>query len=73
MLHQPARNRILESIDSEGFASIFEALAEESEEFGNEVGQCCMPYIEEEDEFKEGEWVPELWFVVRKVLSNDKS
>lgn len=47
---------------------IFDALVEESEEFGNEVGQVCIPLIEEGDEFVEGTWVPELWLVVRKVL-----
>jgi len=71
MLHKSAKSRLLEDINKDGFMAIFEALATESEELGNEVGQCCMPYIEEGDEFKEGEWVPELWFVVRKVLHED--
>lgn len=68
MIHPPAEKRILQPVNSEGLLSIFEALMEEAEEEEREVGQCCMPYIEEGDEFKKGEWVPELWLVVRKVL-----
>lgn len=68
MIHEAAKERILKPIDGEGLLMIFEALMDEAEEYENEIGQCCMPYIEDGDEFKEGEWVPELWFVVRKVL-----
>jgi len=68
MLHEPAIKRI----DNEANRIIFDALIEESEEFGNEVGQVCIPLIEEGDEFVEGTWVPELWLVVRKVLKEEK-
>jgi hypothetical protein len=57
--------------DGSGTMSIYNALIEETEEIGNEVGQICVPFIEEGDEFVEGTWVPELWLVVRKVLPND--
>ena len=67
-LHEPSRERIAVPDDGTGTLSIFDALIEETEEFGNEVGQICIPYIEEGDEFVEGTWVPELWLVVRKVL-----
>jgi hypothetical protein len=73
MIHEPAKDRVMKPIEGEGLLGIFEALAEEAEKFGNEVGQCCMPYIKEGDEFKEGEWVPELWFVVRKVLNEESN
>jgi hypothetical protein len=65
--HKPAIARLKESIDPEGFKEIYKALIEEAEEEGEEAGQVCMPYIEEGDEFEVGTWVPELWFVVRKV------
>jgi hypothetical protein len=68
MLHEPSLARI----DNEANLVIFNALIEESEEFGNEVGQVCIPLIEEGDEFVEGTWVPELWLVVRKVLKEVK-
>lgn len=67
-LHQPSIDRVMVPDDGTGSMTIFNALIEETEEFGNEVGQICVPYIEEGDEFVEGTWVPELWLVVRKVL-----
>jgi hypothetical protein len=67
-LHKAAIPRLAKEADGEGMTHIFEAMIDEAEELGNEVGQVSMPFIEEGDEFTEGEWVPELWFVVRKVL-----
>lgn len=70
-LHGPSIDRIMQPVSGEGNLALFEALIDEAEEFGNEVGQVCMPYIEEGDEFEEGTWAPELWLVVRKVLPNE--
>lgn len=67
-IHKAALPRIAKEADSAGLMNIFNAMVEEAEEFGNEVQQVCMPYIEDGDKFTKGEWVPELWFVVRKVL-----
>ena len=67
-LHAPSIARIMDPVDGDGKLTIFNAMIDEAEEFNNEVGQVCMPYIEDGDEFVEGTWVPELWFVVRKVL-----
>lgn len=67
-LHLPSLARIAKEADAEGLMNIFEAMIDEAEEFDNDVQQVCMPYIEDGDEFEEGTWVPELWFVVRKVL-----
>jgi hypothetical protein len=66
-LHIPS----IERIENKDMV-IFDALVEESEEFGNEVGQVCIPLIEEGDEFVVGTWVPELWLVVRKVLPDEE-
>lgn len=69
-IHKAAIARIEEQPDAQGMFAVYNALIEEAEAFGNEVGQVCMPFIEDGDEFTEGEWVPEFWFVVRKVLND---
>jgi len=69
-IHGPAIPRVTESVDPEGFLGIFEAMVSEAEEEERDINQVCMPYIDDGDEFVEGEWVPELWLVVRKVLPN---
>ena len=69
-LHKESIPRISNPGNDEGFISLFEALAAEAEESQSEVGQVCMPYIEEGDEFVPGTWVPELWLVVRKVRND---
>jgi len=71
-LHQPSLKRIEESVSADANLMIFNALVSDAEEFDNEVGQMCIPLIEEDDEFVEGTWVPELWLVVRKVLPEKK-
>jgi len=67
-LHNPSLKRIEDSISPDANLAIFNALVADAEDFDNEVGQVCIPLIEEGDEFVEGTWVPELWLVVRKVL-----
>jgi hypothetical protein len=69
-LHTPALKRIEDNPDAN--LAIFNALVADAEDFDNEVGQVCIPFIEASDEFVEGTWVPELWLVVRKVLPEDK-
>lgn len=67
-IHKPALERLEKEPDAEGMKRIFSAMIAEAEELDNEVQQTCMPYIDEGDEFVEGTWVPEMWWVVRKVL-----
>ena len=67
-LHAPAIERINAPVDGKGKQMLFEAMIDEAEEEGRDVGQVCMPYIDSDDEFVEDTWVPELWLVVRKVL-----
>lgn len=67
-IHKPALPRLEKEPDGEGMKRIFNEMIEEAEEEGRTVGQVCMPFIESDDEFTEGEWVPEFWFVVRKVM-----
>ena len=73
MIHKPSVERVKTPASGLGFFCIFQAMVEEAEEEGRDIAQVCMPYVEEDDEFVEGTWVPELWLVVRKVLSDDKS
>jgi len=68
MIHEPSVERVKTSIDAGGFIHIFQAMVEEAKEEGRDIAQVCMPYIEDDDEFVAGTWVPELWLVVRKVL-----
>lgn len=72
-IHKAAIARIEEQPDANGLLSVFQALIEESEELGKQTGMVCMPFIEDNDEFTPGEWVPEFWFVVRKVLPDEKT
>jgi hypothetical protein len=50
--------------------AILEALIDDAEENDRDVGQVSIPFIESDDEFVPGTWVPEFWFVVRKVLDD---
>jgi len=67
-IHKPALERIEKEPDAEGMKRIFSEMISEAEEFGNEVQNVCMPFIDEGDEFVPGTYVPEMWWVVRKVL-----
>lgn len=69
-LHSASLPRIAVQPDGAGIKMILDALVEDAEELGNEVGQVCVPFIEEDDEFVPGTWVPEFWLVVRKVLDD---
>ena len=70
-IHKPALERIEKEPDAEGMKQIFSEMIAEAEEFGNDVQQTCMPFIDEGDEFEVGTWIPEFWFVVRKVLPDE--
>lgn len=69
-LHKPSIPRLEEQPDANGLLSVFQGLIEEAESMGNEVGQVCMPFIDDGDEFVPGTWVPEFWFVVRRVIDD---
>ena len=71
MIHKPSVERVKTLASGEGFLAIFQAMVDEAEEEGRDIAQVCMPYIEDDDEFVEGTWVPELWLVVRKVLPDE--
>jgi hypothetical protein len=72
-IHKDALPRIAEQPDGDQLMRVFLAMVEEGEAFGNDVQQVCLPFIDEGDEFVEGTWVPEFWFVIRKVLPDEAS
>lgn len=70
-IHEAALPRLAEQPDGEGIRHVMEALIAEAEEEGRNVGQVCIPFIEDGDDFVVGTWVPEFWIIVRKVLPGD--
>ena len=68
MIHKPSIERILENECGEGLLKIFEGLIEDVKENGEESAALLVDFMEEDDIFVEGTYVPELWLVVRKVL-----
>lgn len=68
MIHEPSVERIRASECGEGTLNIFKSLIEDVKENGEESAAMLVDFMEPEDEFVEGTYVPEIWFVVRKVL-----
>lgn len=67
LLHKSSIKRIKEGrIGGDGMVELFETLAADAELNGIPVMTLIVPYIEEDDEYEEGEYVPELHLVVRK-------
>jgi hypothetical protein len=72
MIHREAIERVTAGgTDGRGLLRVFEDLAKEAEDEGNETAECCVTFFEEGDDFKVGTWVPELWVIVRKVLPDE--
>lgn len=72
-IHRPFYERLRQGthFDHETIEMIFETMAEDLD--GQESGQFAAMFIGEEDEFVEGTYVPEIWFVLRKVLPDDQA
>ena len=71
-LHKPAIERLHEGViyDPDVIQTIFEEMARNVAEDA-ESGQYAVMFIGEEDDFEPGTYVPEIWFVIRKVLPDD--
>lgn len=67
MIHEPSVGRIKDNECGSGLLDIFNSLTAEAEESGEELVSMMVDFIEAEDDFVEGTYVPELWFLVRKV------
>ena len=68
MLHKPSIPRIDKGVmDGKGLVALFEGLAAEAEEMHLDALDALVPYLEPDDEFKVGDYVPEMHLIVRKV------
>lgn len=68
LLHEPSIKRIADGkIGGEGMVQLFETLASDAELNGIPTMTLMIPYIEEDDIYDEGKYVPELHLVVRKI------
>jgi len=72
MVHGPAIPRVKDVVTKDQFGddmlAAMTAVAADAELHQSDTGQCVVTFIDDGDEFVEGEWVPELWIVMRKVL-----
>lgn len=73
MINEHAKKRILsgEGLSAQELVHLFDILAEDAQEEGEEVGQLCMSFLLDEDTIQMGEWVPQLWLTVRKVTQEE--
>lgn len=68
MLHEPSKNRIAEgTISGDNVVELLQSMAEEASEGGLESSHVAITYIEEDDEFVPGTFVPEIHLVLRRV------
>lgn len=72
MLHEPSKDRIVpEATEHVNYAvhllSHFEQLVKDAEEMDLACLDLVVGYIEEDDEFVDGSYVPELHLIVRRV------
>lgn len=71
MLHRQSVERLKGfNLSPEQLISLFEELAKAAESLDSGSTECSMSYINESDEFEVGTYVPEIIFVVRKVLDD---
>lgn len=68
MLHKPSIQRIADGRAlGDGLVRLFEQLVEEAREYGEDVMDLAVYYIDEGDDFIPGTYVPELHLTVRRV------
>lgn len=67
-VHKPAAERIAKgSYSGPEVARLFEEMAEEADKGNAESYHVVISFIEENDEFVEGTFVPELHLTLRKI------
>ena len=73
-LHEPAKQRLVDSVVYDGviLTEVFDSLLEKASENKPDTAQYVHMFIDENDEFVEGTYVPEIWFVLRKVIDEDE-
>jgi len=68
MLHEPTIERIKEtSIPGANILGLFRELAEDAAELDQESLDLIVGFMEADDEFVPGTYVPEIHFIVRRV------
>lgn len=68
-MHEPSIRRVEEgTIKGVGLVDIFKAMAEDAEETDHDALDLVVTYIDPEDEFQIGDYVPELHLIVRRVV-----
>ena len=68
MLHKPSVQRIADGrVLGSGLVKLFEQLVEEAIDYGEDVMDLAVYYIDEGDNFIPGTYVPELHLTVRRV------
>jgi hypothetical protein len=68
LLHEPSIERIKAgTVKGIGLVHLFTELIEDAEESGHNGMDMLVTYIEPEDDFVVGTWVPELHLIVRRV------
>jgi len=68
MLHEPSITRIADgTISGEHVVQLFRDMAKEASEMGLEGSHVAVSYIEEDDDFIPGTYVPEIHLVLRMI------
>ena len=73
-IHEASVQRIEAGMtyDPDTIMLIFEELMEQAKINKPSTVHFSAVFISEEDEFVPGDYVPEIWFVLRKVMTDDE-
>jgi hypothetical protein len=67
-LHEPSKDRVAAgTVEGIGLVELFTGLAHEAHDSGEGAMQMIVTYMEENDEFVAGTYVPELQLIVRRI------
>lgn len=73
MLHEPSIARLKEtSIPGANVLGLFQELAQDASELDQESLDMIVGFMDEEDKFAPGTYVPEIHFIVRRVSEDDR-
>lgn len=67
MIHEDAKDRI-KSLTKDDLLELMEDAAVQADAAGEESGVVLLSYIDQNDNFEVGTYVPEVWLIVRRVL-----
>jgi hypothetical protein len=73
MIHEPALRRIEDGVvyDADTIKLVFEQLLENAKVNSPETASFTALFVDADDEFVVGQYVPEIWFVLRKVVEDE--